>query len=336
MKISASFRLLLAAAGIACATGCGSNSNGNPDAAIPSGPDSAVPVPGLDGSAVPVPSLDGSASAEAAQPQEAGTATPSYCTNKPALPNVTNVSGTWAIRALATQVVNAPSVGLLHPKTLFYMLVNLTQSGTDIVADGRYCDRAEIDQPGSLVTVVVPDKWAHTEKPVRRPGQLVVGADGVSVLSFPLLVELAGAVPDATTDQLPTSVSDPHVIDEDNDGHPGITVNLTGMLLGSLYSVQRQTTAIIAIPVAPDRFEGVLDFASKQNVLDSYPTSLTALYGQAVAYSDPSECSSTFAMVKVADATNVAPLDASTLDASDGSPPSCAWLRDNEAVLFPQ
>jgi hypothetical protein len=126
------------------------------------------------------------------------------------------------------------------------------------------------------------------------------------------------------------------VIDEDNDGHPGITVNLTGMLLGSLYSVQRQTTAIIAIPVAPDRFEGVLDFASKQNVLDSYPTSLTALYGQAVAYSDPSECSSTFAMVKVADATNVAPLDASTLDASDGSPPSCAWLRDNEAVLFPQ
>ena len=42
------------------------------------------------------------------------------------------------------------------------------------------------------------------------------------------------------------------------------------------------------------------------------------------------------AMVKVADATNVAPLDASTLDASDGNAITCEWLRASEAVLFPQ
>jgi hypothetical protein len=319
---SAARPFLFAAVAIAWATGCGSDKSGDsPDAALHPTPDSALPVPGLDGAAA-----DDSLSAEAG---EAGTPTVSYCTSKPALPTVTNVSGTWVIRALATQVVQAPILTTpLHPKTLFYMVINMTQSGTDIVAEGRYCDRAEIDQPGSLITVVVPDKWAHTEKHVRRPGTLVVGGDGVPVLSFPLLVELAGAVPDATTDQLPVSVTDPRVIDEDGDGHPGITINLTGTLTGSLYSVQRQTTAITAIPVAADRFEGILDFGSEQKVLDSNPALITALYGQAAAYPDPATCSSTFAMVKVA--------DGSTVDAGDGSAVGCEWVRANEAVLFPQ
>jgi hypothetical protein len=321
-KYRASRHFLLITVG-AWIAGCGSNNgNGSPDTAIP---------PALDGAALGPDegAADGGVSAEVAPLQEAGSAPVSYCTSKPALPTVTNVSGTWVVRAHASQVVTAPILGKpIYPETLFYMLITLTQSGTDIVADGRYCDRTEIDQPGSLITVVLPDKWAHTEKLVRRPGKLVVGADGIPVLSFPTLVELAGAVADATTDQVPTSVTDPRVIDEDNDGHPGITINLTGTLTGSLYSVQRQTTAIAAIPVASDRFEGTLDFTSEQKVLDSSPALITQLYGQAVSYPDPALCSSTFAMVKVADAT--------TVDAGSGSAVSCEWVRANEAVLFPE
>jgi hypothetical protein len=320
---SASLSVLCVALGVAWAGGCGSDkSESSPDAALPNTPDTALPVPGLD-----TGTAEDGASAEAAQPQEAGTPTVSYCTSKPALPTVTTVSGTWVIRALATQVVQAPILANpLHPKTLFYMAVKLTQSGSEVVADGHYCDRSEIDEPGSLITVVMPDKWAHTEKPVRRSGSLVVGADGTPVLSFPPLVELAGAVADATTDQLPTDIDDPRVIDEDNDGHRGITINLTGTLNGSLYSVQRQTTAITAIPVAADRFEGLLDFTSEQKVLDSSNELITKLYGQAVAYPDPTRCSSTFAMVKVAGDSGV--------DAGDAV--SCEWVRKNESVLFPQ
>jgi hypothetical protein len=267
--------------------------------------------------------------AEAGQPQDTGVAPLSYCTSKPAVPNVSSVAGTWVIRILGTQIVKAPLVAKpLYPKTLFYMLVNMTQSGTDIVVDGRYCDRAEIDEPGSLATAVIPDKWAHTEKTVRRPGTLVVGADGVSVLTLPLFTELAGAVFDPNTDPLPTTVSDPRVIDEDNDGHPGITVNLTGIVNGSLYSVQRQVTAVTAIAVAPDRFEGVLDFKSEQTVLDSTSTTLTAMYGQSTTSPDPTACDSTFAMVRIADAAG---------NPSGGSAIStCADVRAQETALFPQ
>jgi hypothetical protein len=197
----------------------------------------------------------------------------------------------------------------------------MTQSGNTVVANGKYCDRAEIDAPGSLVRVIVPDKWAHTEKVVNRSGTLAVGADSVPVLSFPPLVELAGAVPGPDTDQLPTTLDDPRVIDEDQDGNPGITINVTGLVGGSIYSVQRQVTSVAAIPVAADRFEGMLNFVSEQNVLASSPASLLPLYTNAKSYPETALCASTFAMVKVAEA---------------GATVDCAWVRSNEAALFPQ
>lgn len=290
-------------AAFALAAGCGSNQASTPDAAI-------------------LPSADGAAT-EAAQAGEAAGPATSYCTSKAAAAGVTQVAGTWVIRASGSQVVTALGY-TLHPKTLFYLLVDLTQSGNAVTLAGRYCDRAEDDGPGAFVTVVIPAPWAHTEKPVSRPGQLALGTDGTAVLSFPPFVEVAGAVLAAPTDPLPTSATDPRVIDEDNDGNPGITVNVTGLATGSLYSVQRQTTAGTMVAVAADRFEGVLDFKSDQNVIGSNPPTLQSLYAAPASGTDTTPCSNTLAMVKVADA------------GADTSAITCAWVRASEATLFPQ
>lgn len=278
------------------------------------------------------PIVDPDASTEAqdgGQAHEAGSPAATYCTDKTALASAIPISGSWVIRALASQQVTALGT-TLHPKTLFYMLTTMTQSGSTVVANGHYCDRAEIDQPGSMVTVVMPDKWAHTEKPVNRTGTLAVGADGIPALSFPALVEFAGALPGTDTDQLPTTVDDPRVIDEDLDGNPGITINVTGLVLGSLYSVQRQVTSITATAVAGDRFQGTLTFVSDQRVLGSNPTTLTQLYSSAKAYPETDPSASTFAMVKVADT------DVGVAGPGGCVPVDCAWVRSNEAVLFPQ
>lgn len=317
----------LAALAFTVSQGCGSNQPSSADAATIGPADGAVAltedasVAGTEAGPV-----DSGALGEAGQSREAGLSATAYCTNKLALSAAIDVSGTWVMRVLATQVVNAPIVGALHPKTLFYMLVDLTQSGAGVAANGRYCDRAEIDPPGSLATVVIPDKWAHTEKVVNRQAQWSMTGEGLPLLTFPTLIEWAGAIPTSSASEaLPTSPTDPRVIDEDNDGNPGITVNLTGGFFnGSLYSVQRQTTAIRAVPVAADRLEGILDFGSEQNVIGSNPSSLATLYGQASTAPDPTPCSTTFAMVKVG------------ATASDGSPVSCTWVRANESVLFPQ
>ncbi len=276
-----------------------------------------------------------------------------YCTSKPALGSVTDLSGTWVVRMVGSQVVAPGFVAPFHTQSVFTILMTIRQTGTVVAADGRYCDRSEIDPPSALAPVVIPDQWAHTEKTIQRTGTFALGGDGFSVLSFsPPLVEVAGAVPDPADATLPTSAGDSRVIDEDGDGHPGITVNLNGQSIsGSLYVVQEQTTSVLAIAVAPDRVEGALTFSSMQNVLGSYPTSLSdpnSLVGQALTKPgttspDPTPCSSTFAMVKIADlpgqggAVDGGDVDAGDIDDGgvDGGAIGCEWVRAQEAILFP-
>jgi hypothetical protein len=312
----------LALAGILLAslgTGCG-DSGGNGDAAL------ADSLPAQD-----------------AALQESGGAALPYCTDKPALASVTDLSGTWVARAVGSQIVVAPIVGALHIKSVFYVLMNIAQNGTDLVIDGHYCDRTEIDPPTSLAPVVIPDAWAHTEKVINRIGSFAPSGNGFYVLTLPLYTEVAGAALASPNDPLPTSVTDPQVIDEDNDGHPGITIRISGQSIsGSIYSVQSQTTAVTGIVVAPDRIEGAMAFSSTQNVLDSDPASVAVLYRQSTTSPDPATCSSSFAMVRVSGAavSDGGASDAAGVDGGaavdGGDVPSCAWVRANETVLFPQ
>jgi hypothetical protein len=299
----------------------------------------AVMMGGLDcGSNSPSGSnIDASVAPDLPSAAEAGAgevqgALPPYCTNKTALASVTDLSGTWVARITGAEVVNAPVVGVMHNQTVLYLLVNISQQGTVLSADGRYCDRIQVNAPGAIAPVVIPNAWAYTESPVHRPGTFAIGADGFPVLTFSPVVEVIGAeLADPALDPLPTTTSDPRVYDEDNDTNPGITIVLSGQLLaGSLYTVQRQTTSVSAVAVAPGRIEGAVNFTTEQNVLASKPDSLAVLYSQGGSGADPILCNSGFVMVKIG--------DAQTPDGGgpiDGGGISCDWVRANETVLFP-
>jgi len=232
---------------------------------------------------------------------------------------------------------------------VYYLLLDVSQYGTEVVVDGRYCDRTEIDPPTSVAPVLIPDAWGHLESPVHRTGVFAAGSDGIPVLSLSSKVENGGvevfgatlANPD--TDRLPTDISDVRLADIDSDGHPGLTVCLGGLMQGScLYTVQRQSTAITAIPVASDRVEGALAFSSSQNVLASNSTNVVALYQSSTILPDPTPCNSSFAMVRIS--AGAASVDAGAVDAAGvdggsavdgGGAVGCAWVRDHEANLFP-
>jgi hypothetical protein len=280
--------------------------------------------------------------AEAGAP-EVSAALP-YCTAKPALPSVTDLSGLWVARVTGSQIVNAPIVGAVPNQNVFYLLVTISQTGAAVVVNGRYCDRTQINAPTAIVPVVIPDAWAHTEKGVYRTGTFATGADGYAILDLPAVTETSGAVLNPPDAPLPATADDPNVIsviDEDNDGHPGITVRLSGQsFAGSLYTVQQQVTAIKAIAVAPDRLEGTLAFTSKQIVLASDPATIAVLYSQSTTSPDFVTCNSGVSMVKVgqAPALDGGSVDASAIDAGAidaGGAITCAWVRANETSLFP-
>lgn len=252
-----------------------------------------------------------------------GAAASGFCTSKLPLASVTDVSGVWVAKLTGAQIVTNPLTSAIHNQNVYYQLLTIQQSGAALTIDGRYCDRTELNDPKATVPILIPDAWAHTETPIHRTGDFTPTGSGYSVLNLPTLFEAFGAELTSAADTLPTAASDARVYDQDNDSQPGITIRLAGSLVtGSVYSVQTQTTSVVAIPVAAGRIEGSLAFSSDQSVLASDPSTIQSLYGLSKTTADYAACSSSFVMVKLPSG------------AVDGGSPTCAWVRANEATLF--
>jgi hypothetical protein len=232
------------------------------------------------------------------------------CATKPAV-NVADLSGTWVLRAAGAQVVTADR-SVFHMKSVKVALVNVTQAGDAVTLDGHVCDRFQEDDPNNPAKVVIPDAWRKTEWPFKRSGTFSAGT-----LTLPNAVDVVGAsLANPTTDKLPTDKDDPRLVDDDKDGQPGITINLTGTPTGSLYCAQRDQSTLAGVTVAADRVEGGMTYVSDQSVVDSKPSGLKTLYSLSKSNPDPTACSSSFVMVRVADTA------------------TCEWVRDNENTLF--
>ena len=245
------------------------------------------------------------------------------------MPSQTDLTGTWVLETVGAQLVHAPSfANPFHLRSLNVVLVQVTQTGNTVVLDGQYCDRIQHDDCSNPAKVIVLDSWRLTPTPLQRSGTFAPDDSGQWTLTLPSLTEVFGAtLVDPVNDALPTDPTDlcstnppPCLVDVDGDGYPGLSVGLQGLINGTLRSVQRQTTALVGIAVAPDRVEGGMTFASDQVLVESDPPEIKTLYAASTTYADSMACSSTFVMVKL-------PADAA--GAVD-----CAWVRANEATLF--
>ena len=220
----------------------------------------------------------GGSALDGASAIDAGSAA-AYCTSKSTLASMPDLSGTWVAKLTAAQIVNSPLIKTMHNQNIYYQLLTIQQTGNAVTIDGHYCDRTEINNPGSLAPVLIPDAWAHAETVIHRGGTVAASAAGYSVLNLSDWFEAIGANLASASDALPTAADDARVYDQDNDGQPGITIHLGGTLTpGNIYSVQSQITSIAAVAVSPTRLEGALTFTSKQTVLASNPSSIKSAY----------------------------------------------------------
>lgn len=180
-----------------------------------------------------------------------------------------DLSGTWLMAQLTTTVSRVPVVGKVYAESRLLSLHQLQHAGERLYGEGRLC-ALELDSGTRLVRTALPLR-AQSSLPAPRVDARVM-RDERGQLGFwqPKQLLVVGArLRSPLTDPLPTRPDAPEVYDQDDDGHPGLTVEVRGIAPGRLFVVQRSWTELQGKQVSPDAFAGDLRFAHEQVVLDA-------------------------------------------------------------------
>jgi hypothetical protein len=137
--------------------------------------------------------------------------------------------------------------------------------------DGRIVDTTcfcfseqRTDQP---IETVFSDEATRAIRPPPTPIEIDV-VDGVLRIRRPATPTAVG-IRLAADEPLPTDPTDPRIVDDDGDGHPGVTVSIrvSDDISGELYIARREVFAYEAFLTAPDVLTGTVTDNSEQLVI---------------------------------------------------------------------
>jgi len=208
-----------------------------------------------------------------------------------------SLAGTWAEVEVYSELVAFPIVGEIRNTNTATLRVEIEQVGNSLTLHDRYC----------AIRVLSATPLASTEIPEAFLNFLVKGPATAVLEPSPSGVRFVRTWQARTSgvhlerpddEPLPTNAADPRVIDEDGDGHPGVTVRLRvlGVIEGEVYLVQRVRYRLVGTLVSPDRIEGVLEWQSERVVLGA---SSPLLLGNWNGTPDPDPRKSTFVLRRI-------------------------------------
>jgi len=203
-------------------------------------------------------------------------------------------------------VADLPFFGRVELTTIAGLLVDLTQTGSEIVMQDTYCFIDVVTKP-KLFTTTIPDRFIAALRPSPRSARLERSDGGWDWIE-PEQIEIRGArLSDPAGEPLPTTADDPRVIDDDRDDRPGVTVclNVAGIVSGETYVVQRLRYQLFGRLLSDGRIAGRIAWESEQNVIAAEHPSLQLSYTYE-PHPDPDR--HRFVMERIDDRWNAEPL----------------------------
>jgi len=209
---------------------------------------------------------------------------------------IPDLSGTWAMVQVFPQIAILPIAGEVPRSSTVAQFVEIEQAGTSLAMHDRYCFTI-VNDGTLLVTTEIPDAFMRSLAPTTRSAVLVAQTASLRFESS-TYVEVRGATLDDPADPLPTDPDDPRVVDQDGDGHPGMTVRVTilGILEGETYVVQRVSYRLSGLVVGPDRIEGTIEWSDEQTTLGA---TNPLLESNTVGTLNPDPAAHRFVMIRV-------------------------------------
>lgn len=191
------------------------------------------------------------------------------------------IAGVWAQKQILASTVNYPMIGPVDTFHINYIRVEITQDGTRLTATEQTC-QIIVEADTDLQTTIIPEAFVNSMDIEPKPARLEPTAQGWRFVQ-PQYWQVNGVhLTDIPGETLPDDAADPRVFDQDEDGQPGLTVRMTGMLSGELYVISREWTTLTSTDVTASGFEGLIEWEGAQitlgassDILNTTPESVT-------------------------------------------------------------
>jgi hypothetical protein len=170
----------------------------------------------------------------------------------------------------AQSIITAKAGVTVELRQLFR--IRMVQHGTTIHQKTTLCAMKLPDVTNVAKLVIPPPLWTVIEtKSVEVEGPYLAHADGLGPYNPPpFLLVLGAKLANPATDALPTMMDQSLAVDEDMDGHPGVTALATVVTCTSeqsLYVALRTSGAFAATVETPDLIDGKGDVKFEFSVL---------------------------------------------------------------------
>ncbi len=207
-----------------------------------------------------------------------------------------DLAGRWVMVQVMPALTSLPLVGDVTLTTISAAFVEIEQLGMSLQLRDTACFTDVQMMPG-VVSSRVPEAFTASLRPAPRFAFLELRDDGWWFVQ-PSVVEVRGAaIDDPSCTVLPTEAGDPRVWDQDGDGHPGLTVEVTavGLVAGETYVLQRLEFALLGRIMNDDTVSGSMSWLSEQKVVGASNPLLLMAYEYE---SHPDSSRSVFAMLR--------------------------------------
>ena len=173
--------------------------------------------------------------------------------------------GRFALRVQSTTEQELPVVGLARSTSYMYKILTVRESDGLFNAEEQTCFiRMETEGPAApSIPMALVDSIPIIRMPLKITQQ---DGDWQWERSRSGLV-IGAQVEDPLSDPLPTEESDARVYDQDRDGYPGVTLNVSGLIEGDIYSVIRYVDTLSGGITSDGVWEGSTHDESEQIVI---------------------------------------------------------------------
>ncbi len=179
-----------------------------------------------------------------------------------------SMAGRWLKQVTTVAESSAGPVGTIEVRTRAYQVVDVEQRGRDINLEVQTCSLVMSDD-SSMVSTGFSDELASTLDHRSRSGRLHQ-RNGAWFLSIDRDWELLGMTMEAPEqEQLPESIDDPRVFDQDGDGNPGFTIEVQGFIDGEVYVARRGWDQFLGRINGEESIQGRVKWHSEEKVLDA-------------------------------------------------------------------